>query len=368
MTDRPRRSPLPAVLALALATHAAAQQQVTYLPSPNYATSRGNSSTSFPFASAPAFERHQWVFDASLFTPQQTIVISEVSIRSWLNRGLDAFCFPAVSVTLASGTAPVNQLSNTDMDSNLGPDRTVVRDPVRFAGGPVPPRTSPPFVSPWVPLGLTRGFLYDPRAGMPLVIDVRVCDKTTRWSQSMEGANVASTLGRTIAANTCGSPASGSSLTGFVPVVKLDWGSQVRAWQTNSPEASLDIDGTAATEYSPARVRRSVGQLFTVHGSSTLGGRPWSLVMINAPAVGLFDGGFPTRGNQIINFNILAGGRMTTVSSLWQSPNGGSFTLNYFILDSFGPLTLQLVVLDPTHPDGFVLSGACEIVAGPAGC
>lgn len=358
-------------LALVLALTASAgaargQPQEILLPNAAVATSRGNSSTIFPWQSSPSHERHQWVYDASLFGVSGPIVIHEISIRAdQSNVGLAAFCFPSVEVVLASASGPLASLTTTDLDGNLGPDRRLVRDGVPFAGGPVPPPAQPPFVSPWVRLGLDRRFVYDPTAGLPLVIDVRVCGKTLRWSQGMDGVSASSTTGRTLASASSCQANSGSSLS-FLPVLRLEYAGNVASWQTNSAAAHLDIDQVAGDAFSPARIRRPAGTAFDLNWRSNLAGHVYGLVLVPSPVVGARTGGSTTAGGQFINL-ALGGSPPLVLLGTFVAPNGLANTLSFNIPTPLPPTSLQMFVVDPNHPDGFVLSAAVEIALVP-GC
>ncbi len=341
--------------------------QPSYVTVPaNAETSTGNSSTLFPFASTVPSERHQWAFDPAVLGFTEPVLITGIAIRANSSAGgLAEFCFPAVELALASGSFAVPMLSSTNLDSNLAGGGKVVRPSMPFKGGPVLPPSMAPFVSKWVPIPFVDAFEFDPTTALSLVVDVKVCAKTQAWSQSMDGATIASTLGRTFA-STIGCTANfGSSLSSFVPVIRFDYHPSAPQWQTNSAAAHLDLDGSDNTPFQPIRVKKSVGDNVTFNLKSTSVSRAFLLWISVAPAASGLGAGLQTAGGQFINVDLSAPSILLPGVT---GPTGVDSSSVAPLTHVLAPVTVQLFVEDPTHPDGYRLSAACELEVLAAGC
>lgn len=132
-------------------------------------------------------------------------------------------------------------------------------------------------------------------------------------------------------------------------------------WETNSPASSLDINGVIGTGYTPAGTIVLAGSLVSINLASSNVGWPFDLLYVPAPSVSLASGGLSTPFGQIVNIDI--------ASPQLGFINGFSFTTPFpgpFVI-AFGtppfPLTLsmQMINLDPSHPDGFSLSQGAQL-------
>lgn len=358
---------MPAALVVALVTAPAAAlagEAHLVLPADNE-TKNGNSSTTFPFASSSTSERVQWAYDPSLFGATGPILITEISVRANQNNlGLDPFCFPSMEVSLSSGAAPVSQLTG-NFEANLGFDVTTVRHAFAFAGGPVTPTTSPPFVAKWVPLGLTQPFPFDPSTAPSFVVDVKVCAQTTKWSQGMDGVATSSSLGKTFATtSSCQSTTGGATLSGFIPVIRIDYETApVAEWQTNSCDAFFTVEAGSNSPFSPIRVKKAVGDTISFRFASDLVGSVYAIAIAPAPAVGGLSGGIQTGGGQFINVPFAASPTFVVGTVLTEDVQ----ILQFPVPVPIPPATLQMFVVDHSHPDDFQVSAAVEVTVEP-GC
>jgi hypothetical protein len=138
----------------------------------------------------------------------------------------------------------------------------------------------------------------------------------------------------------------------------------VPQYQVNNTIASLTIDGVQSTSCSPAITTVASGAAVVVALSSLNVGYGFEAVISFAPLIPTFGGALITANGQILNVDLSAPGLLFLnggASPVFQ-PFPGSFNLNFVAPP--GPFTasIQMVVADPTHPDGFVLSQGGQLV------
>jgi hypothetical protein len=136
-------------------------------------------------------------------------------------------------------------------------------------------------------------------------------------------------------------------------------------WETNSPEASLTINGAdVPNPCGPvgATTKVMTGTFATMSVGSTLVGNGHDILVGFQPVVPAGGGGFPIGGSQIINidltdpaiFFVYGGGLLPTLV-----PFPGSFSLPIaFTVPIL--IAAQSLVIDPAHPSGFSLSQASQ--------
>lgn len=192
-----------------------------------FLTTSGGSGSAYPFNTAGASHKWQWVYDSGQFALQASQTITQISVRA-LNQGAipNAFSFPSLRVTLASspnhyalGTPPAGQ--DAVFANNLGADQTVVRAAAPFTGGPVAAGS-------WVSLGLTAPFTYNPALGQDLVVQLEVCGATTTWGTTIDGriGSAGTVFGNrygNIAAGGCTATTRSFNNNEYVPIVKIDY-------------------------------------------------------------------------------------------------------------------------------------------------
>jgi hypothetical protein len=135
-------------------------------------------------------------------------------------------------------------------------------------------------------------------------------------------------------------------------------------FQINRPAASASIDGIQGTYCVPAIVMKAQGAPGVLSLGSTNVGSAFEVLISLAPLIPASGGAFVTANGQILNANLAAG----SIAFL----NGGPlpvFTplpgpLSITFLAPLLSLTasVQMAVLDPSHPDGFVLSQGIQLV------
>ncbi len=171
--------------------------------------------------------------------------------------------------------------------------------------------------------------------------------------------------------------ASTDGLATFIGAVHYRPGTQVpcnlpRAayeYQLNQPAAAMRLnDFTEAAYCLPISIRTPRLEESALTLRSTRVGSPWDLaITLGSAPVPLSGAGFATANHQSVNLDLAA-------PQLWFALGGPSANLS---TSSFPPteivvpfamavpatLSSQLVVLDPTHPDGFALSHAATAEA-----
>lgn len=136
-------------------------------------------------------------------------------------------------------------------------------------------------------------------------------------------------------------------------------------YETNSPEANLDVNGVMGMGVTPGRVTVPLGTPVVLNVTSTLTGNLYDMGIAVAPIVPAL---FTTPNFQTINVDLFHPS-FFFLNSGTPAPNLIPFPGNYtipFNAPAF-PLTIsaQMIILDPTHPDGFQLSQAPELITVP---
>ena len=134
-------------------------------------------------------------------------------------------------------------------------------------------------------------------------------------------------------------------------------------WQVNQAGSTFMIDGQHGTPTSPAQVSVCEGETATIEFQSSNVGLPWELFLTQGPAVSASTTGLVTPCGQVVNLDFTD----PTLSMLY----GGTWSVPFqnlgpILFSSPVPLNLtgQMVVISPTHPDGFELSGASMLSVG----
>ncbi len=124
-------------------------------------------------------------------------------------------------------------------------------------------------------------------------------------------------------------------------------------FQTNHDRAHLEIDGHGGTADAPMVVARSIGQSATVSfdAGAHLQGQPMAVLVSGAPLV---PSGMTLPGGQMLNLDLASS---IAIPSIWDGPFESPVQF-----DSPGSLATQLIVLDPTAPDGLSVSAPGQIV------
>jgi hypothetical protein len=240
----------------------------------------------------------------------------------------------------------------------------------------------------WTLVGSAQGFaMTTGLSPVPIPIAVNVAPGTRQafYLTCQTGANVSYTSGlaqlNTVIASdtnlqvyggngkaypfgaTFGGTAPGSPGRLFVGSVTYLTG--VPSYETNSPAASLVLDGVQTTGCVAATSAKCFGATTTVTLSSTNVGAGWELAIGLANLVPVGGGAFVTANNQSVNVD-LADPTLTLLHNLTLPPfpspfPGGSPLVLTFAAPPIATLTAQLLVLDPAHPDGFSLSQAIQL-------
>jgi hypothetical protein len=135
-------------------------------------------------------------------------------------------------------------------------------------------------------------------------------------------------------------------------------------FQINRPASSLNIDGIQGTDCVPAIVTKAQGAPGVLFLGSTNVGSAFEVVISLAPLIPAAGGAFVTANGQILNANLAAanvaflnGGPVPIFA-----PFPGSLSLTFTAPFVSLTASVQMAVLDPTHPDGFVLSQGVQLV------
>jgi hypothetical protein len=130
-------------------------------------------------------------------------------------------------------------------------------------------------------------------------------------------------------------------------------------YQVNQPQALLTIDGLTGTATTPPPAAGAVGTIFI---STALTEKPWDLLLtIPDPVVPLGAGGLQFSDGQILNVNYLAPGLFFLTGGFMGGNLPGSYTFPYSLPPGSPPVSLQLIVLDPSAPIGGYLSAPGRI-------
>ncbi len=148
-------------------------------------------------------------------------------------------------------------------------------------------------------------------------------------------------------------------------------------FQTNSPVASMDVDGVQGDGFSAAIVNKTytacTAAAATVSTSSTNVGFPWDMAVTAGPSVSAINGGFYTAAGQAVNIN-LSDPTVSFLNGLTLTTPFVPLTIPLSIPANFD-VTAQMFVVAPSSLDGIVLSGVNELhvaagattIAGPTG-
>ncbi|HYC78230.1 MAG TPA: hypothetical protein VEI02_11445 [Planctomycetota bacterium] len=162
------------VVVAAICAHAPAQGLVQSLP-PGFETATTGNNDTNPFgvsypSTAIQGQIHQYCFDTSFFNYKGLMRINSVSFRQL--QGVSAIGGTANQVTIALTSSPVDmQLLSTTLSSNHGADYTTC-----FTGSITFPAGVAPVGGTLVPVPLTTPFVYDPRLGKDLLVEVITAD------------------------------------------------------------------------------------------------------------------------------------------------------------------------------------------------
>jgi hypothetical protein len=160
----------------------------------------------------------------------------------------------------------------------------------------------------------------------------------------------------------------GTSFTGDAAIDDVTFGPLPPApavapeFETNSAESSTDLDGSAV---------RSVCAGTTVNWSldSSLVGNPFDVIITLGHRAALSGGGVATNGLQTLNIPLASFptlfflNQFTTGSA---QPHTGTIDIP-LTPAGLGTACAQQIVIDPGHADGFSLSQAVQLIAGPTG-
>ena len=135
-------------------------------------------------------------------------------------------------------------------------------------------------------------------------------------------------------------------------------------YQVNSAEATLTLDGLVGTPCSPAIVTKGQNLPTILALSGTLSGFGFDAGIVGAPLLPVSSGAFVTSNGQILNLNqgvppmiFLIGGSSLSLTV----PFPGNLVLPFNTPGSPLTATIQMVIVDPTHPDGARLSQGSEL-------
>jgi hypothetical protein len=151
----------------------------------------------------------------------------------------------------------------SNLNANLDPDKLLVRDFIPFGGGPI---AAGGVLAPWIPLGLVGPFVFNPGAAPSFIVDVQMCALAAGWSQGMDTFTAGGTIGKMLAATSGCTSSFGSSPVDTMPALRVTWQPvPAPAWQENTPEAHLDVNGIPSSAFRPIRVTATVGQVLVIN-------------------------------------------------------------------------------------------------------
>jgi hypothetical protein len=143
-------------------------------------------------------------------------------------------------------------------------------------------------------------------------------------------------------------------------------------WQSNSLEASLDVDGVQVSSSfasSGATTTKCINQPGTVNIASSLVGNPFELAVTAGPSVSANGGGgFNTAGGQAVNLDFSIPGLTWLFGGpvIAPQPFAGSFSQT-IVLASLITVSGQMIIGNPASADFFTLSQAATLVGQPGG-
>jgi hypothetical protein len=135
-------------------------------------------------------------------------------------------------------------------------------------------------------------------------------------------------------------------------------------FQVNRAASSATIDGVQGTFCVPAIATTAQGAPGTLSLNSVNVGSGFEVVIALAPLVPASGGAFITANGQMLNADLAAAsigflnGGPVPVFAPFPGPISIAFTAPFLSLTA----SVQMAVLDPTHPDGFVLSQGVQLV------
>jgi hypothetical protein len=138
----------------------------------------------------------------------------------------------------------------------------------------------------------------------------------------------------------------------------------VPQFETNSPASSLTINGVQASSCIGAVTLINQNVFGVMSFASTNVGLGWEAVLATSSLLPASAGGFVTGNGQILNINFAAPSVLYVNGGSVQSfakPFPGNFPLG-FVTPPFPQIgSIQMVNVDPSHPDGAAISQACEL-------
>lgn len=137
-------------------------------------------------------------------------------------------------------------------------------------------------------------------------------------------------------------------------------------FQVNSPEAHLTLNQVqAGGPFGPAAITRvAPGQSVSLAAKSNLSFALWDVVASPSELVSLGVGGFRTRHGQIVNIDTAVPGMifLSTGRSSYQLMDWRGDRSYQFVAPQHGAsYSLQMLILDPAHPDGVRLSQGAQL-------
>lgn len=139
-------------------------------------------------------------------------------------------------------------------------------------------------------------------------------------------------------------------------------GTIIPEFNVNSAGSSLDMNGVQGTIFNKANSTVCTNSMVTANFGSTNVGALWEVLISPAPSIPLSAGALTTPNGQILNIDVtlpivfLNGG-----ATFAFTPFPGSFAAAFNAGGSPFVLCAQQVVVDVTHPDGFVLSQCAQL-------
>ncbi len=346
----------------------------------------GTSGTSDPLANTPDGKWH-FVYDTRHFPLNTCIRITELYFRpKWslsTQYTVAAFSYANLTVTMAYAANDYRYATYaTNFAANMLGSVQVRTGPL--SAGPFAPGPGP--VGTWVPLGLQVPFDYDPTLGFDLVIEVAKCGTTSSWGTQLDVAiGSVGGLGAMRYGNTSSCTAASWTTTQFnpvnesAPIVGIAYvpnfggcANSLGQYQTNHYGASVSIDGASDPgTLVPMNYARFGGEagVANLRAGAWQTGRPFDfLLTAAAPAVPANAGGLVTAGGQKVNVDpLLATWILGGATASFAVPWPGSIDARFRQPAAASTFTYatQLLILDPTMPDGFNLSHVQNVTVAP---
>jgi hypothetical protein len=150
------------------------------------------------------------------------------------------------------------------------------------------------------------------------------------------------------------------------------------AWETNGPEASLDLAGAVGSAAKPGTYFLFVNGVATLNLGSTLAGQGWELAVTVTPAVAAPTicgpgAGWQTGFGQAVNLDLTAPD-LSYLNALALPPFPGSVSIPLTAAYAVPAVSGQFLITNPARPEGYELSASMELhsgtmpgtIAGPA--